>query len=181
MAFIQCVHLGSLLNQWCTTVTRLIGKLEVARYSFVITNLSTCQRHLYFLLVNNTWLDVQPYFVSSGQMDGSCGGRCLFLVKSAEKVACTAKVMLSLSMADEFCFLVKSSGILLIYGCTTNIIGVRHDILRRLVWRPFMNAIPIKPRKVTFDVSNVPRHWNGADPMRASASVYGSAPMSEAA
>ncbi len=28
-----------------------------------------------------------------------------------------------------------------------------------------MNAIPIKPRKVTFDVSNVPRHWNGGDPV----------------
>ncbi len=28
-----------------------------------------------------------------------------------------------------------------------------------------MNAIPIKPRKVTFDVSTVPRHWNGGDPV----------------
>jgi len=28
-----------------------------------------------------------------------------------------------------------------------------------------MKAIPIKPRKVTFDVSNVPRHWNGGDPV----------------
>lgn len=28
-----------------------------------------------------------------------------------------------------------------------------------------MNAIPIKPRKVTFDVSAVPRHWNGGDPV----------------
>lgn len=28
-----------------------------------------------------------------------------------------------------------------------------------------MDAIPIKPRKVTFDVSTVPRHWNGGDPV----------------
>lgn len=28
-----------------------------------------------------------------------------------------------------------------------------------------MNATPIKPRKVTFDVSTVPRHWNGGDPV----------------
>ena len=28
-----------------------------------------------------------------------------------------------------------------------------------------MSAIPIKPRKVTFDVSAVPRHWNGGDPV----------------
>ena len=28
-----------------------------------------------------------------------------------------------------------------------------------------MNAIPIKPRKVTFDVFTVPRHWNGGDPV----------------
>ena len=28
-----------------------------------------------------------------------------------------------------------------------------------------MSAIPIKPRKVTFDVSTVPRHWNGGDPV----------------
>ncbi|ARU55358.1 putative metal-dependent hydrolase [Oleiphilus messinensis] len=30
-----------------------------------------------------------------------------------------------------------------------------------------MNAIPIKPRKVTFDVSTVPRHWNGGGSVRA--------------
>ncbi|MBA3981821.1 MAG: metal-dependent hydrolase [Alcanivorax sp.] len=28
-----------------------------------------------------------------------------------------------------------------------------------------MNAVPIRPRKVAFDVSAVPRHWNGGDPV----------------
>ncbi|MBM1145990.1 metal-dependent hydrolase, partial [Alcanivorax sp. ZXX171] len=28
-----------------------------------------------------------------------------------------------------------------------------------------MSAISIQPRKVDFDVSSVPRHWNGGDPV----------------
>ena len=28
-----------------------------------------------------------------------------------------------------------------------------------------MNAVPIRPRKVAFDTSAVPRHWNGGDPV----------------
>ena len=28
-----------------------------------------------------------------------------------------------------------------------------------------MNSVPIQPRKVAFDVSSVPRHWNGGDPV----------------
>ena len=28
-----------------------------------------------------------------------------------------------------------------------------------------MNSLPIKPRKVAFDLSSIPRHWNGGDPV----------------
>ncbi|MCG8438771.1 MAG: metal-dependent hydrolase, partial [Pseudomonadales bacterium] len=28
-----------------------------------------------------------------------------------------------------------------------------------------MSSVPIQPRKVAFDVSSVPRHWNGGDPV----------------
>lgn len=28
-----------------------------------------------------------------------------------------------------------------------------------------MNMTPIQPRKVVFDVTAVPRHWNGGDPV----------------
>ena len=28
-----------------------------------------------------------------------------------------------------------------------------------------MNSVPIQPRKVAFDVSSVPRHWNAGDPV----------------
>jgi len=28
-----------------------------------------------------------------------------------------------------------------------------------------MTSLPIQPRKVAFDVSSVPRHWNGGDPV----------------
>lgn len=28
-----------------------------------------------------------------------------------------------------------------------------------------MSSVSIQPRKVAFDVSSVPRHWNGGDPV----------------